>query len=317
MMRQSNVSRSRPRVRRGFTLPELMVAMVMLAIISAALMSMLSKQQRFYRGTGDIMDLRSQLRQASQSITADLRGVSSVGGDILTMTDSSIDFRQTIGGSIICKIPTPGGTTLIIPPQTLASGAVFTTWLSTPIQGDSILIFDEGATTANADDSWQKFALAANPLAALNLCPTGSGNFTQTGDATQNSYTITLSGNLDTKVTVGAPVRFYHYAHYSLYKASDNKWYLGFCTPACSVSNPITAVAGPFRAYTSSTSPDTSGLRLTYYDSTGVVTANVAKVARIGIIIRGATQNPVNVSGFKNATMYDSLSTMIAVRNRS
>ncbi len=314
-MTRSHVTSARRRGRRGFTLPELMVATVMLAIIGAALMSMLVKQQRFYRGTGDVMDLRAQLRQASQAITADLRGISSVGSDIIAMTDSSIDFRQTFGSSVVCKVVAKGGTNLVLAPQTLSSGAVLTTWLAAPAPGDSIMVFDEGATTANSDDSWQTFAVAGD-TAKSNACPTGTGYFTAAGE-THTSYTVVTSGNLDTNITVGSPVRFYHYAHYSLYKASDNKWYLGFCQPACSSTNKITAVAGPFRAYTAAGGTDTSGIRLTYYDSTGAVTATKKNVARIGIVIRGATQNPVNISGFKSATKYDSLSTVVAVRNRS
>lgn len=314
MMRPGNPRPTRHRRRGGFTLPELMIATVMLAIIGSALMSMLVRQQRFYRGTGDLMDLRSQLRQASSAITSDLRGISTAGSDIVAMTDSSIDFRQTFGTSIICKVPIVAGASIILPPTSLASGAALTQWMSLPTTSDSIFVFDDDSLAANSDDHWQKFAVGS-VTAAVNTCPSGSGYFTATGDATKNSYTIGLSGNIAKWVTAGAPVRFYRPAHYSLYKASDNRWYLGFCTYSCTGTNAISPVAGPFNAY--STTNSSSGLYMSYYNAAGTVTTTPSAVARIRIAIHGATQNPVNISGFSQKTVYDSMVTNVAIRNRT
>ena len=73
-------------------------------------------------------------------------------------------------------------------------------------------------------------------------------------------------------------MRFFKKVHYSLYKAADNNWYLGYydCrtsrTPVCSTIAPI---AGPLKPYVSG-SPQLAGLRFAYYDTTGAVLPGVS-----------------------------------------
>ena len=104
--------------RTGFTMAETLVVLVLLAIVGGSLMNVLTKQQQFYNGTGELIAMRTQLRQAEAILGSDLRGISSVGGDITAMTDSSIDFNYTIGTSVASAGParyvnrllaTPGG----------------------------------------------------------------------------------------------------------------------------------------------------------------------------------------------------------------
>ena len=87
-MRMTNYSpQPRLRSRRGMTLVEMMVVVVLLSIVGGAVMSTLAKQQAFYRSTSDVMDLRSQMRQASAVLANDLRGVASGAGDINSMSE--------------------------------------------------------------------------------------------------------------------------------------------------------------------------------------------------------------------------------------
>ena len=304
----------RPAVERrtGFTMAETLVVLVLLAIVGGSLMNVMSKQQRFYAGTGDLIELRTQLRQAEAVIGNDLRGISSVGSalgsDILAMTDSSIDFRYTIGASVVCKAPT---TTTVILPTTgvLTNGNTLTSWISKPAFGDTAYIFDEGANTSlSTDDSWQAYKVVS---VAMNsgACDAGFN--------TPQSATMTLASSVTATTLDGAPIRFFRQAHYSLYKAADNLWYLGYCSPACSNGNAINPIAGPFQSYQASTVNDSSGIRITYYDSTGAVTATPANVARINIVLRGQTKKYMNVEGMARGVYHDSLSMNIALRNRS
>lgn len=300
--------RSRP--RRGFTLAELMIVIVLLAIVGGTVTRVLAKQQRFFRSTSDLLDLRSQLRQASGAITADLRGVSAKGSDIVAITDSSIDFRQTFGSSVVCAINSGGGQ-IVLPPVTLASGAVLTNWMTAPVQGDSLIVLDENTTNEVVDDKWQGDSIKAISAAA-NTCPTGSGNLTSVSDAGSYSYALDLATNLASTVKVGAPVRFFRHAHYSLYQASDANWYLGYCTPDCATT-PIQAIAGPFLPYNAS---GTGGLTFKYYDATGAATTTLANITRIEITIRGQTRSPVNIAGMQKKTVVDSVRLIVALRNR-
>lgn len=311
---QARRVRRDPRRQTGFTMAETLVVLVLLAIVGGSLMNVMGKQQAFYQGTGDLIALRTQLRQGEAILSNDLRGISSVGSalgsDILTMTDSSIDFRYTIGTSVVCSA-SPGSRTSIVIPGTgaMTNGNTMTSWLSKPTFGDTAYIFDEGAsTTLSTDDSWQAYKVTALAL--------GSGSCDGSFNAS-SSATLTLASTSDQYIVEGAPIRFMRQAHYSLYQAADSLWYLGYCSPACSVTNAITPVAGPFQPYVASTTNDASGIRITYYDSTNAVTSTAANVARINITLRGQTTSYLHIQGMTRGVYHDSLSMSIALRNRS
>ena len=299
--------------RTGFTMAETLVVLVLLAIVGGSLMNVMGKQQRFYAGTGDLIELRTQLRQAEAVLGNDLRGISSVGStagsDIVTMTDSSIEFNYTIGASVVCKAPSSA--TIIIPTTgALTNGNTLTSWISKPANGDTAYIFDEGvSTTLSSDDSWKPYTIVSLPMSSGSC----DGGFNA-----PSAGTLTLATPVSTTILNGAPIRFVRRAHYSLYKStSDTLWYLGYCTPSCSSLNPINPIAGPFQAYQASTASDSSGIRFTYYDSTGAVTAVPTQVARINIVLRGETKKYLNVTGMARGVYHDSLSMNIALRNRS
>ena len=85
--------------RRGLTLIELMISIVMLGLMGGLIIGFLLKQERFYAGASEILLTRTQVRQAAVMMPSDLRGISSAGGDIYAMTDTSIEFRSTFGSS--------------------------------------------------------------------------------------------------------------------------------------------------------------------------------------------------------------------------
>jgi type II secretory pathway pseudopilin PulG len=308
--RRMNSPRPVAHSRTGFTMAETLVVLVLLAIVGGSLMNVLTKQQQFYNGTGDLIAMRTQLRQAEAILSGDLRGISSSGGDITTMTDSSIEFNYTIGTSVVCKAPAPNTNTVIIP-QTgpLTNGNTLTSWITKPTFGDQAYIFDEGAITTDAtDDTWKLYSVTSLPI--------GSGSCDGAFNAT-SANTLTLGSTVSATILDGAPVRFIRTAHYSLHQFADGLWYLGYCSPACGVGIAINPIAGPFRPYAPTTTPDTSGIRMTYYDSTGTVTNVPAQVSRIDITIRGQTAGYVHIEGMTKGVYHDSLSMSIALRNRS
>ena len=77
----------RMRRRAGFTLIELLISMVLMGLVSAAIVKLLLRQQRFYNSATDLIQTRQQIRQAAGMLPSDLRGISSVGADISAMSD--------------------------------------------------------------------------------------------------------------------------------------------------------------------------------------------------------------------------------------
>ena len=253
-------------LRRGVTLVELMIALTMLGIVGGLLTTVLIKQQRFNRALTETAESRSRMRDIATILPTDLRGASSVGRDLLAIDLTSMQFRSSIGSSVLCTLA--GGTVIEIPPTTLASGQVLTAWINPPKPGDVAFIYDDGAARGNADDSWRQFTItdtasAVNPL----WCPAAALTpFTQVADNGARRYRITLNAAPNPlSIRVGAPIRFAREVRYSLFVASDQDWYVGYetCTSSgiVGVAGPCAnreILAGPVRAATADTA--TSGL---------------------------------------------------------
>ena len=294
--------------RAGVTLAELLVVLVILGIVGGVIMRVIVRQQRFYASAAELTSTRADLRDLATFLPSDLRGISSAGGDIYAMSDSAIDFRLPVGRSAICVVGV-GLLSVVVPPATLASRSGITTWLSAPVANDSMLIYDEGATTGTADDLWRPYKINAAPVAAS--CPTATG-FTATAAEAAAGKSFTLNAVLPGTSPVGAPIHFFRRAHYGLFVTSSGKTMLGYFDCPAGVCGAVTPVAGPFLPYAASG----SGLQFTYYDSTGAVTAVRTNVARIDVVVRAQTAAPVALSGGTRSYVRDSLAFTVSLRNR-
>ena len=300
-----------PRRRRAFTLLELLLVMVVFGIVAGATVQIIVRQQRFYASMSDITSMRGSLRDAMGVLPIDLREISSAGGDIYAMSDSAIDFRASVGIAVACSIPT--STTIIIPPTTLVSRSGVTTWIAAPATGDTAFVYNDGTSPATIDDSWFKVALTAAP--ATGVCPTSS-SFTSSATEAAASYTLTVSPALPSTVIPGSLIRFYRRAKYKLFQpTAGGAWYLGYMDCPGGVCGTLQAVAGPFVAYSATASA--TGLRFVYRDTTGAVTTDRTKVARIDITARAQTDNIIRMSGRPADYYADSLVLSVALRNRS
>jgi prepilin-type N-terminal cleavage/methylation domain-containing protein len=311
---------SRLRSRAGFTMIEMMIVSVLLAVVGGTVMSMLAKQQQFYRSTADVMDLRGQLRQASAVLTNDLRGVSSVGGDIRAMSETSIEFYYTMGSAVACSVP--NNTTVILPPLTLNGGTTLTDWVTRPARGDMVFMFGDPNPNSASDDYWTP-PLTVDTLVA-NYTATPCGSTFNHGTVTDAGWKLQISGSgtiPTADVRQGSTLRFARSVWYGLYEnPADHRYYLGYCSPTCTTANPAQAVAGPFNPPGVS-GAGTSGLRFTYYDQngtqiTGTGTNDRASVALISVVLRAQSRGQINVSGMGKGFYLDSLRTEIALRNR-
>src|SRR5437667_752294 len=303
--------------RAGFTLIELAIALVLMSLVGGAIVQLLLRQQRFYNSTTDLIQTRQQIRQAAAMLPSDLRGISSIGGDIFAMSDSALEFRSVFGSSVVCV---NAGGMLSTVPRVLASGATMTNWATTPVVGDSLVVYNNGATLAVAGQGWLFYRIAAvTPVTtnAANGCPNATG-LTRAGDITaaNPSLQLGLTPAAPNTIAVGAAIRFFRRVRYRIYRDTDNQWYLGFfnCVygrvPVC---NTTQAIAGPFQPYANN---GTSGVQFAYYDSTGVVTANPLLVARISLVVRGQSTGLVNLSGTGGTVFHDSLRIEVGLRNR-
>jgi len=322
------------RARAGFTLVELMVAMVLGALVGVTLVASIAGQQRFFRGASAINGLRNQLRQAASLLPSDLRPISRRGGDIYSFTSEQIDFRSVMGSSFICAKPTT--TTIVVPPMEVAKNNSLTAWIDQPQVGDSLLVYDDSILVSTSDDAWRAYKITGiSAVTGVNACPlrtAAAGGFVEVADAAQASYQITVDASTPFRTSnyVGNAVRFFRRVKYGLYQAAaDNNWYLGYSDCAYLAARGATpcsamrAIAGPLSAYTSGSGGlATNGLNLQYFDSTGTtvdpsVLGASKRIAGIRIVLRAQTNAAVHTANAPGTSFVDSLVVHVGLRNRN
>jgi prepilin-type N-terminal cleavage/methylation domain-containing protein len=306
-------------VRRAFTLPELIVSVAIAGIVAGAITTTLVRQQRFFGASAEVLDVRSQLRDAADVLASDLRGAAVASFGLPVMTDSAIELYTTIGTSVACAAPS--GAVVALAPSVLANGNTLTSLVVTPDTGDLAAIY---SIPANNIDSarWETrriSAFATKSLAAT--CPASTG-FTTVADAVAGAtgYQATLASSPGPDVHKGAPVRFLRRARYSIYKSSDGKWYLGY--RRCSAGVPsscatVQPLSGPYRPYGSRGAE--SGLSFRYYDVSGAEVpagSNGVSVARIDVVIRGESSRRIALAGDAQRSFRDSVVVSVSPRNR-
>lgn len=321
------------RRRRGMTLIEIMISLVLLGIVGGTIMRVIMRQQRFYQGVNQIMTQRGELRNATSVLPVELRSLSSVGADILVASDSSIEFMQNVGTSIVCDL-VGDGKQIILPPENLKSEQVLTSFYGygDPLKGYSVYIYNDGAILGNEDDTWQKFTLEAVhsdntkcPAYFMRAADFGKRRPILELSSTGPNDPVTL-GPLSQYIGAGAPVRIMRRVKYKLYQSADGKWYLGFAPYdyMAGAYAELSPVSGPYDAYSSS-SGTPSGFGFRYYNvddveiaSGGDSTARSA-IARVDLIARARTSSNVRTAGIQGGASKqykDSLAVSVMVRNR-
>jgi hypothetical protein len=169
------------------------------------------------------------------------------------------------------------------------------------------------SSTLSSTRGWSRYPIASTtrPPAATTCPPTST--FTTAADiaANRHNYELLLATPLPFPPVPGSPVRLIRRARYSLYRASDGLWYLGYrrCTGAgCATVQPV---SGP---YAGATPP----LTFKYYDGSGrTITPLVptTAIARIDVVAHAATPTQVKLPGLPLAVFTDSSVTSIALRN--
>ncbi len=290
------------RGRRGFTMIELLVALVLLGLVSAALYRVLVNNQRLYMAQTQRIDLAQNIRAAGSILPAEFRELDASEGDITAMTPTSISIRAMRWLGFACNTPGLGGAlngvSVIVrggaPGQPLFFGS-----RGIDNSKDGVLIYYDGNQNSRLDDFWATATITAAPNG--QNCDDGTNG----QRLILNINLLGLGPNVAGAIPLGAPVRGWEAVTYQLYQpAGDTSSYVGF-QPAGQAMQPL---IGPVLAG--------NGLQFQYYDANGNVTAVRAQVARIDITVRARTAAAVRAGGQAAlATIVDSVVTSVALRN--
>jgi prepilin-type N-terminal cleavage/methylation domain-containing protein len=322
------------RSRRGFTLVELLVAIVVLTIVLGGIYNLLLNTQRVSKAQAEQMDMQSNMRAGTLILPTELRetgydttylpaagglagSAATVQSDILAMGPTSIRIRAVRRSGVICAV---GANTVTVFGNWNASG------YRAPTANDDVTIFVDGSTTTGADDRWITRDLTGITTAGINCPALGT---TPAGAGTRLemlSFAAFIPGGTDpvtsAQITLGSPVRVNEVMEYSLYTdATDGKSYLG----AQSISNGGNRqpVLGPL--------DPNNGFNLTYLDRDGNQIACAApcnggfgsadmqarrRVRAIRISVVAVSDENVNRSGYgANQQLRDSVVTLVTLRN--
>lgn len=280
--------------KSGFTLVELLVAMVLFGVVGTAMYQVLITNQRIYRQQAQRVDVNSNVRAALAMISGELRELNAsdaLGSDIISMSATQITYKAVRNLSLLCLDPDVAAAQITVFRN-------FTFGLrSLDILRDSVVIFADGGPD-DSDDLWLH-ANASGVTTGL-ACPGGVA-----------STTITLTGisspGLD-EVLSGAPLRSFEIVQLTLYQDVNSDYWFGTSSynKTGGVWGSIQPILGPLTA---------NGLQLEYYDATGTVTAIPAAVARISITVTGQSAEPVRTPDGSIDYLTVDLVTHVALRN--
>lgn len=303
------LSRSADSRPRGFTLVELLVAMIVAGVVLTLITLTGLRQQRLLSDLSDDASLAAQLREAAAILPIDIRALSAAAGDIRDARDTALEMRGTIASGVVCDTV---GRSLVLPPAT--DGADTYASYMQPIEaGDSVWLF----TPTDSLDTWQPHAITSVGSAAPGQCASG-GPLLADSIARRPRVVIALDSASSIVVVPGRPLRVTRPVRYSLYRSSDGAWNLGeraWNAPQTRF-NGVQPVAGPLLP------PSARGLAFAYVDSSGAVMpiplATPRALAAVTLTLRGETKNAVRALGSADARgkRTDSISVSVLVHNR-
>jgi type II secretory pathway pseudopilin PulG len=297
------------RLSRGATLIELAVVLALVGIVGSVIGVSLLRQQRFYRGAGELLGARERVRDAMEVLSDDIRGLATAD-TVGLMADSAIEFFSNVGSAIVCS--DPGGGEIALSGDGGSRGNTLTAFLNQPDSGDFAVFYHAG--NDSIAPGWQRTRIAAfSPRSLSTICADSSAFAVGEGG---RGFLLTLASPLMWVAAPGTPVRFIRRVRYSLYRASDGEWYLGYrrCRgagpPACATVQPL---SGPYRGFSSD--PQRSGLVFQYFDMNGAPTTAPLALARVTITARSESHQQVELERHPWRPA-DSAVVSIAVRNR-
>jgi prepilin-type N-terminal cleavage/methylation domain-containing protein len=283
-----------PMNRRGFTIAELLVALVLASVVGLAIIKMLNSSEKLTRTQFGRMDSQQSAMSAAYYLNSVLRELDASEGDIVTATSSTLGFRGMRWTGMSCTTVTTSGSDLLV---TLKDSLTF--GVRAPDHSlDSLLVFSENTPTTRSDDVWLDGWLVGK---GTGTCDDGSPGTTLTF-----RITTAAGGNAACTAswTVGSPIRGFQREELSLYADGAGANWLGRRSmDQGGTWTAIEQLAGPLAS---------NGLALTYRDTLNAVTATLANIASVGVILRTRS---ADITGANPGNVRDSLITRVALRN--
>lgn len=247
--------------RRGYTLVEILIALVIMLVVAGAMHRLLLSTQRLTRLQARQFELQSALRAGALVVANELRELGA--RDLLRLAPAAVTYRAMRGVGFLCQTPT--ATALRVARQG------FTGHRDPQPGRDTVYVFLAAAETTGV---WQPLAITG--VSAGTSCPGAAGS----GISVTVPSTPALVG-----LEPGTPVRFTEVMELRLYQADGESW-LG--ARSVSAGEPVQPVIGPLAGG--------NGLALEYLGGAGVPTSNPSSIRAVRVTLRGPMDGAVRES---------------------
>lgn len=278
--------------RRGFTLVELLIGIIIFGIVGASIFGLLTRTQRLARTQADRAVMQGNIRAGLALITSELRdlNISATTSDITSLSGTAMTYRGMRSLGFICD--KAAGYVRI-------ARSTFNAYRDPIATRDAALLFVENDPDLSSDDSWMNRAISS---VAIENCTSGAAGIRL------NFATSIPASSPDSlaMITVGSPVRTYEVMEVGALVSSGQTW-LGARSVSAGETT-LSPVLGPLAA---------GGVAFVYRNAAGSTGASATTVRLIQITLTGITDNIVaaqaGTGAWTRAT--DQLITTIRVRN--
>jgi len=295
--------------RRGFTLVELLVGIVMLGIVGLVSARLLMSMMRVTTAQVQIAGAQGTARTGMMVVPQEFREIGydtiptgNTSSDLIDIAANRITFRAMRGMGMTCAV-------------TATPTEIDAVWIREPIFGmreptiqDSVLMFVENEKNRGDDDQWVPV-----DVSAVDNGTCGADKAIKLTFATPPKHYLPSFDNiLGSQWQLGGPVRWYERMEYGpVIDATTGRTYVGARSENLG-QNTLLPMIGPIS--------DSSGFALTYYDASGTAltpaTAQKIDVRSIGISLTGTTTAPLSLSGSSNRARSNvPVFTRVALRN--
>jgi prepilin-type N-terminal cleavage/methylation domain-containing protein len=298
-------------MRRGFTLVEVLIGLVLTMLVGGVIYQLLNNNQRVTRGQLAQTSMQDNVRSGALVIGNELReigydsiptsvgligSVNTANPDLITMLPGRIRYKATRGTGFTCAAPT--ATQVKLKKSTYIG-------VQTPVQDDSIALYVEGSSSTVGDDAWVHAGVTA---VVSGTCLDGSAAWVLTVGY-PGAYT-NIGAVLGT-VVQGGPVRVLEVMEMRYYSSAGRMW-LGMqsLAPAGGGMEPV---VGPL---SDSTVAGVRGLTFEYLNTANGTALLAKDVRTVRLTLQGISAEQVRRSGAPKA-LTDSLLLVsrVALRN--
>lgn len=295
--------RALPRGRGGFTVMELMIALVISGILTTVVLQFLQGNSRFVRNQSAREEVQQNARTALDLIASELRAAPPAA--LMTLSPDSVRFRVPRAWGVLCNQLTTASTTawVLFPANLGTSAAVFgqphigigVEQTADPMVPTGLFQFVAGPGQVTVGNPCADIQPDLDPAAHLTL-----------GFNTTGGTPLVAAGTL----LPGTRVMLFEEMKYDVAQASSSPvpghWIRRMMGTIGEAAN-MQPMAGP--------TPEVGGLRFTYRRSDGTPTTTAEEVRRIHVQVIAQSRAERGTGAARAPEVMDTAATEVYLRN--